>query len=101
MPLAGQVIGPASLPAGQHEMSGGFAGNMLLHDIAKAHQVDSGHQRLALSGCSEAEIATFTGHSLKDAGAIIDAHYLSRDSRMAESALMKREAHEAGTKVPN
>ena len=57
--------------------------------------------RFALGGCSEAEIATFTGHSLKDVGAILDAHYLSRDSRMAESALQKREAHEAGTKIPN
>jgi len=57
--------------------------------------------RFALSGCSEAEIATFTGHSLKDVAAILDAHYLSRDSRMAESALKKREAHEAGTKIPN
>lgn len=57
--------------------------------------------RLALGGCSEAEIATFTGHSLADVAAILDAHYLSRDSRMAESALRKREAHEAGTKVPN
>ena len=57
--------------------------------------------RFALGGCSEAEIATFTGHSLKDVGAILDAHYLSRDSRMAESALKKRVAHEAGTKVPN
>ena len=57
--------------------------------------------RFALGGCSEAEIATFTGHSLKDVRAILDAHYLSRDSRMAESALKKREAHEAGTKVPN
>ena len=57
--------------------------------------------RFALGGCSEAEIATFTGHSLKDVGAILDAHYLSRDSRMAESALKKREAHEAGTIVPN
>ncbi len=57
--------------------------------------------RFALGGCSEAEIATFTGHSLKDVGAILDAHYLSRDSRMAASPLMKREAQEAGTKVPN
>lgn len=57
--------------------------------------------RFALGGCSEAEIATFTGHSLKDVGAILDAHYLSRDSRMAQSALQKREAHEAGTKIPN
>lgn len=57
--------------------------------------------RLAVSGCSEAEIATFTGHSLRDVAAILDAHYLSRDARLAESALAKREAHEAGTKIPN
>jgi len=57
--------------------------------------------RLAIAGCSEAEIATFTGHSLRDVAAILDAHYLSRDARLAESALKKREAHEAGTKIPN
>lgn len=57
--------------------------------------------RLAIAGCSEAEIATFTGHSLRDVAAILDAHYLSRDSRLAESALSKREAYEAGTKIPN
>lgn len=57
--------------------------------------------RFALGGCSEAEIATFTGHSLKDVGAILDAHYLRRDSRMAESALLKTETHDAGTKMPN
>ncbi|MGI3168973.1 tyrosine-type recombinase/integrase [Pseudooceanicola sp. C21-150M6] len=57
--------------------------------------------RLALADCNEAEIATFTGHSLRDVAAILDAHYLSRDARLAESALSKREAHEAGTKTPN
>lgn len=57
--------------------------------------------RLALAGCSEAEIATFTGHSLRDVAAILDAHYLSRDSRLAESALRKREQHEIGNKTPN
>ena len=57
--------------------------------------------RLALAGCNEAEIATFTGHSLKDVATILDAHYLSRDVRLAESALSKREAHEVGTKIPN
>lgn len=57
--------------------------------------------RLALAGCSEAEIATFTGHSLRDVAAILDSHYLSRDSRLAEAALGKREAHEARTKIPN
>jgi len=57
--------------------------------------------RLALADCSEAEIATITGHSLKDVGAILDAHYLSRDSRLAESAMKKRESYEGRTKTPN
>ena len=35
--------------------------------------------RLALAGCSEAEIATITGHSLRDVRSILDAHYLHRD----------------------
>ena len=33
--------------------------------------------RLALVGCSEAEIATLTGHSLRDVRSILDAHYLT------------------------
>ena len=53
--------------------------------------------RLALAGCSEAEIATITGHSLRDVGAILDAHYLKRDSGLAESAIRKLE----GLKSPN
>ena len=57
--------------------------------------------RLALAGCNEAEITTFTGHSLKDLATNFDAHHLSRDVRLEESALSKREAHEAGTKIPN
>jgi integrase len=57
--------------------------------------------RLALSGCTNAEIASFTGHSLKDIERILDAHYLHRDPRLAESALKKRETHEARTKTPN
>lgn len=47
--------------------------------------------RLALAGCSEAEIATITGHSLRDVAAILDAHYLKRDPRLAESAIRKLE----------
>jgi integrase len=46
--------------------------------------------RFAMSGCTYAEIATFTGHSLNDIAAILDAHYLSRDPRMAKSALKKQ-----------
>ncbi|MBI2249212.1 MAG: tyrosine-type recombinase/integrase [Brevundimonas diminuta] len=47
--------------------------------------------RLALAGCSEAEIATITGHSLRDVGAILDAHYLKRDYGLAVSAIEKLE----------
>lgn len=47
--------------------------------------------RLAIAGCNEAEIATITGHSMKDVGSILDAHYLHRDSKLAESAIQKLE----------
>lgn len=47
--------------------------------------------RLALAECSEAEIATITGHSLRDVGAILDAHYLKRDGGLGESAIRKLE----------
>jgi integrase len=54
--------------------------------------------RLALAGCSAIEIATLTGHSLRDVGAILDAHYLNRDPALAESAIRKLEMR---TKTPN
>ena len=54
--------------------------------------------RLALAGCSEAEIATLTGHSLRDVGAILDAHYLKRDGDLAESAIRKLETR---ARTPN
>src|SRR5215813_11794173 len=47
--------------------------------------------RLALAGCSEMEIATLTGHSLRDVHAILDAHYLNRAPALAESAVRKLE----------
>ena len=47
--------------------------------------------RLALAEATAPQIATFTGHSLKDAEAILDAHYLGRDMRLAEAAMMKLE----------
>lgn len=47
--------------------------------------------RLAIAGCTVPEIASLTGHSLKDVEAILDAHYLSRDRGMAESAIVKLE----------
>lgn len=54
--------------------------------------------RLAMAGCSVAEIATITGHSLKDVGAILDSHYLKRDNSLAISAIQKLEAR---TRTPN
>lgn len=54
--------------------------------------------RLALSGCTEAEIATITGHTLRDVRSILDANYLHRDPALAEAAIRKLEA---GTKTPN
>jgi integrase len=54
--------------------------------------------RLALVGCTEAEIATITGLSLRSVRSILDAHYLARDPALAENAIRKLES---GTKSPN
>ena len=54
--------------------------------------------RLALAECTEAEIVTITGHSLRSVRAIIDTHYLSRDPALGESAIRKLEKR---TKTPN
>ncbi|MCJ2030932.1 tyrosine-type recombinase/integrase [Methylobacterium sp. J-043] len=54
--------------------------------------------RLALAGCSAPEIATLTGHSLRDVGAILDSHYLNRDPALALAAIQKLEAR---TKIPD
>jgi integrase len=47
--------------------------------------------RLALQQCTVPEIATFTGHSLRDVQQILDAHYLQRDPALAENAMRKLE----------
>lgn len=44
---------------------------------------------MALADCSEAEIATITGHTLATVRAIIDKHYLVRDDAFAISAGLK------------
>jgi integrase len=54
--------------------------------------------RLAVAGCTEAEIATITGHSLRSVRAIIDTHYLSRDTALGDSAISKLEKR---TKAPD
>jgi integrase len=55
--------------------------------------------RLAIAGCTEAEIATITGHSMRSVRAIIDTHYLSRDPVLGESAISKLERNASGTKL--
>jgi integrase len=55
--------------------------------------------RLAAAGCSVPEIATITGHSLKDVETILDKHYFSRDLALGESAIAKLEKHRARTEV--
>lgn len=47
--------------------------------------------RLAVAEATEAEIATLTGHSLRDVRSILDANYLHRDPKLAESAIRKLE----------
>jgi integrase len=47
--------------------------------------------RLALAGCTEAEIATITGLSLRSVRAILDTHYLARDPALGDAAIMKLE----------
>jgi integrase len=47
--------------------------------------------RLALEGCTEAQIASITGHSLRDVRSILDAHYLHRDVELARAAIHKLE----------
>jgi integrase len=47
--------------------------------------------RLALVESTEAQIATITGHSLRDVRSILDANYLHRDPMLAENAIRKLE----------
>ena len=54
--------------------------------------------RLALANATIPQIATFTGHALKDVEAILDKHYLGRDVRLAEDAVRKLERKEKRTK---
>jgi hypothetical protein len=51
--------------------------------------------RLARVECTEAEIATITGHSLRS---VRDIHYLARDPALGDSAITKLER---GTKAPD
>lgn len=84
---------------------GGFQSSFS-QDVRKAGLVDltfndlrgTAVTRLALAGATEPEIATITGHTLKQVRSILDKHYLHRDVRLAESAIRKLEK---GTEIPN
>lgn len=54
--------------------------------------------RLAIAGCSVAQIAAITGHSLKDVEGILDAHYLGGKADLAEQAIKKLEDFQAAKK---
>jgi len=47
--------------------------------------------RLAIAGATVPEIATITGHKLKEVGSILDAHYMSRDRALGQAAIRKLE----------
>jgi integrase len=47
--------------------------------------------RLARAGCTEAEIAAITGHSLRNVRSILEVHYLHLHPELAENAIAKLE----------
>ena len=47
--------------------------------------------RLAIAGATVPEIAAITGHSMKEVGSILDAHYMHRDPALSEAAIRKLE----------
>ncbi len=60
--------------------------NLRFHDLR-----GTAVTRLALAGCSVPEIASLTGHSLKDVQDILDRHYLGGRLELAEAAVLKLE----------
>jgi hypothetical protein len=54
--------------------------------------------RGALAECTEAEIATITGHGLRDVRSILDTYHLHRDAALAESAIRKFEKRTESSK---
>lgn len=70
---------------------GKLVGRAKIEDLTFHDLRGSAVTRLAVAGCTVPEIASITGHSLKDVEAILDAHYLGRDVRLAENAIRKLE----------
>ncbi len=61
--------------------------SLTFHDLRGSAVV-----RLALAEATVPQLATFAGHSLKEVEAILEAHYLGRDVKLAEAAIIKLEA---------
>ena len=70
----------------QTSATAGYDSGLTFHDLRGSAVV-----RLALADATVPQIATFTGHGLKDVEAMLDAHYLGRDVQLAEIAVMKLE----------
>jgi hypothetical protein len=52
---------------------------------------------MALAGCTAPEIASVTGHSMRDVYHIIDVHYLGSRQELAQRAIEKLEQWAVGT----
>jgi integrase len=70
--------------------------NLTFHDLR-----GTAVTRLAVAGCTEAEITAITGHRLSDVRSIMDANYLHRDPALGEAAISKLEKLERRTKTPD
>ena len=79
---------------GKARIKAGLTDDLHFHDLRGSAVV-----RLALADATVPQIATFTGHSLKDVEEILDKHYLGRDVRLAEDAVRKLERKEKRTKT--
>ena len=51
-----------------------------------------------MAGCNNSQIASITGHSLRDVDAILDAHYLGGRAELAEQAIAKLEDYQGKKK---
>ena len=65
--------------------------NCFCRIVSVTSQCGTAVVRLARADVTAPQIATFTGHSLRGVEAILDAHYLGRDVKLAEIAVMKLE----------
>lgn len=65
---------------------------VIAYDNAQKHGIfDYTGYAAFLAGCNTSQIAAITGHSQKDAEAILDAHYLGGKIELAEIAISKLE----------